>query len=166
MSSNDFPQAQMADGTRCCPRFDPGPWRERLLTWDHKLFVHDRVHSVLHVPLDFGKVMSRNIEAIGDALAPDGLVLCDEDSPWGTNVFLAVNRPVRGREMAEISGTFLATVYEGPYRQVSQFSQAAVAAAELKGIRADRVYSWYPTCPRCAKAYGENYVVIFAGSSG
>ncbi len=151
------------EDTGCCPRFDPNPWQDRLITWDGKLFVRDRVHSVLHVPLDFGKVMARNIEAIGDALAPDHLVLCNEVSPWRSDVFLAVSRCVPGAEMTEISGTFFATVYEGSYRQVGEFTDAAIQAAKRRGISSNNVYFWYPTCPKCSKAYGENYIVIFVG---
>lgn len=163
MKSQQAQAAGAIQDTGCCPRFDPAPWQDHLITWDQKPFVRDRVHSVLHVPLDFGKVMARNLEAIGDAVAPDRLVLCNENSAWSSDVLLAVTHPVPGRKMTAISGTFLSTVYEGSYRQVGEFTDAAVTAAKRRGIPADRVYFWYPTCPKCAKAYGENYMVIFVG---
>ena len=94
MSTGEKSQAPTIDATGCCPRFDPEPWHERLVELDSRLFVHDRVHSVMHIPLDFGRVISKNTGAIGDAIDPDGLVLCDEKSAWGTDVFLAVTRAV------------------------------------------------------------------------
>ena len=94
MSTDEKSQAPTIDATGCCPRFDPEPWYERLVDLDSRLFVHDRVHSVMHIPLDFGRVISKNTGAIGDAIDPDGLVLCDEKSAWGTDVFLAVTRAV------------------------------------------------------------------------
>ena len=163
MSTDEKSQAPTIDATGCCPRFDPEPWYERLVDLDSRLFVHDRVHSVMHIPLDFGRVISRSTGAIGDAIVPDGLVLCDEKSAWGTDVFVAVTRAVPGQEMVKIPGTFLATVHEGTYRQISEFSKPAVAAAELKGISSEQLYFWYTTCPKCAKAYGENYIVILVG---
>ena len=48
--------------TGCCPRFDPEPWDEKEVTFDDKLFVKDHVTSFFHIPLNFGKVMVRNME--------------------------------------------------------------------------------------------------------
>jgi hypothetical protein len=45
----------------CCPQFDPRPWNETELTWTGKRFVKDRVISFLHIPLNFGAVMKRNV---------------------------------------------------------------------------------------------------------
>jgi hypothetical protein len=33
---------------------------------------------------------------------------------------------------------------------------------ENKGRKLKKLYFSYTTCPRCAKAYGKNYVVLFA----
>ena len=153
--------------TGCCARFDPKPWRGREVHWDHKPFVQDRVHSILHIPLDFGHVMSRNTAAIESkgSFDSDQLVLCNENSLWGTDVFLAVEAPIAGLKMAEISGTFLATVHEGSYRAMKTFYQEGVAEADALGLPTKDVYYWYTTCPKCAKAYGENYVVIFIGET-
>ncbi len=48
--------------TGCCPRFDPEPWDEKEVTFEDKLFVKDHVTSFFHIPLNFGKVMVRNLE--------------------------------------------------------------------------------------------------------
>ena len=63
--------------TGCCPRFDPQPWDEKEITWENKLFLKDRVRSFLHIPLNFGRVMVRNMEKIAaaDALPPEPLLL-------------------------------------------------------------------------------------------
>ena len=106
--------------TGCCPRFDPGPWDEKEITWRDKLFVKDRVKSLFHIPLNFGKVMVRNMEMIqkADALTPEPLMLSDENSLWGADVYIAVNKEIPGGETAKISGTFLTKVFEGPYKNV------------------------------------------------
>lgn len=152
--------------TGCCPRFDPDPWQGRDVIWDNKPFVRDRVHSVLHIPLDFGRVMARNTAAIeaGGACDADQLVLCNENSLWGTDVFIAVQEPIAGLETTTISGRFLATVHEGSFRSMKTFRDDAVAQAAAQGFDDDQVYFWYTTCPKCAKAYGKNYIVIFVGS--
>jgi hypothetical protein len=58
-----FREVVMASGetVECCPRFDPGPWDERELTWTDRKFVKERVRSFLHIPFNFGSVMQRNI---------------------------------------------------------------------------------------------------------
>lgn len=48
--------------TGCCPRFDPEPWDKKEVTFDDRLFVRDHVTSFFHIPLNFGKVMVRNME--------------------------------------------------------------------------------------------------------
>ena len=53
--------------TGCCPRFNPEEWDEKEITWTEKLFVKDKVRSVLHIPLNFGQVMVRNMEKIQKA---------------------------------------------------------------------------------------------------
>jgi hypothetical protein len=32
--------------TGCCPKFDPTPWHEKIIEWDNKLFVKDRVRCL------------------------------------------------------------------------------------------------------------------------
>ncbi|RWK67222.1 MAG: hypothetical protein E5X43_25790 [Mesorhizobium sp.] len=67
--------------------------------------------------------------------------------------------------MAALSGNFVTKVFEGPY------SQARVWHEEMRQIARDRksepsnVYFFYTTCPKCAKAYGKNYVVGVAAIS-
>jgi len=154
---------QSADRT-CCPRFNPEPWHEKELTWDGRLFVKDRVRSLFHIPLNFGGVMKRNmalIEAAG-AKPSEMLVLSDENSLWGADVYVNVTKDVPGARMATMSGTFLSKVFEGPYRNVGTWMREMNAFVSSRGKRPGRVYTFYTTCPKCAKEYGRNYVVLLA----
>jgi hypothetical protein len=150
--------------TECCPRFDPAPWNETTLTWDNKRFVKDRVRSVLHIPLNFGGVMKRNMETIeAHQAAPAApLVLSDENSLWGADVYIEVTRDIPHATMATISGTFLSKVYEGPYSNMRKWMDDMAAYANAKGQSIQKMYFYYTTCPKCAKAHGKNYVVILA----
>jgi hypothetical protein len=148
----------------CCPRFDPEPWDETTFTWDGKLFIKDHVRSFLHIPLNFGGVMKRCAEAIkaADAEADEMIVLSDEKSPWGADVYVAVSKDVPGVNMAAISGTFTSKVFEGPYRDIRKWIQEMKAYVEAQGKELKKMYFYYTTCPKCAKEYGKNYVVILA----
>ena len=81
----------------CCPRFDPQPWERATYTWEERLFVKDRVTSLLHIPLNYGAVMARNLARIqaAGALAEPPLILTDENSLWGADVYFAVSREVQ-----------------------------------------------------------------------
>lgn len=152
------------DQQECCPRFDPQPWDETEFTWDNRLFVKDRVTSFLHIPLNFGAVMQRNlgpIQAAG-ALFEPVVILTDENSLWGADVYIAVTRDIPGREMATLSGLFLSKVFEGPYRQVRQWITEMGNYVRGKGKSIRKQYFFYTTCPKCAKKYGKNYVAILA----
>ncbi len=148
----------------CCPRFDPRPWNETELTWTNKRFVRDRVTSFLHIPLNFGAVMKRNVGAIHAASAfPEPVViLTDENSLWGADVYIEVTSDIPGANMATISGTFLSKVFEGPYRNVRQWITEMKNYVQGKGKNIHKLYFFYTTCPKCAKKYGKNYVAILA----
>jgi hypothetical protein len=154
----------MSAEKECCPRFDPAPWQERWITLDGKRFVKDRVRSFMHIPLNFGAVMVRNLAAIQKAGAekPDMLLLSDENSLWGADVYLEVAKEIPGANMASISGTFLAQAHEGPYRDMGKWIADMKRRVEAKGKALKKFYFYYTACPKCAKKYGKNYVVLFA----
>jgi hypothetical protein len=150
--------------TGCCPRFNPAPWEDKEVTFTDKLFVKDRVHSFLHIPLNFGSVMVKNMGLISaaQALPPEPLLLSDENSLWGSDVYIAVSKDVPGAEMAHVSGTFLTRVFEGPYKDVRKWVVEMKTHVESKKKQMRKLYLFYTTCPKCAKFYGKNYTVLLA----
>ena len=150
--------------TGCCLRFDPEPWDEKEVTFEDKLFVKDHVTSFFHIPLNFGKVMIRNMEKIqkAEALAPEPLLLSDEKSLWGADVYIAVSKDVPDSEMVRISGTFLTKVFEGPYKNAGKWAGEMTDYVAAKAKQMQKMYFFYTTCPKCAKVYGKNYVVLLA----
>ncbi len=148
----------------CCPKFSPEPWDDKTITWENRRFVKDRVTSFLHIPLNFGAVMKRNVGAIEAANAkPETMiVLSDENSLWGADVYIEVTKDIPGANMATISGTFLSKVFEGPYRNMGKWIEEMKAFIQSKGKTLQKLYFFYTTCPKCAKKYGKNYVAILA----
>jgi hypothetical protein len=152
------------DAAECCPRFNPEPWDGKELCWKDKKFVKDRVRSFLHIPLNFGAVMKRNvglIEAAG-AKPSEMIVLADENSLWGSDVYIEVTRDVSGAAMTTISGTFLSKVFEGPYRNMGKWMAEMKQHAASLGKEPKKIFCYYTTCPKCAKKYGKNHVVLLA----
>nr|WP_311199429.1 hydrolase [Leisingera aquaemixtae] len=64
-----------------------------------------------------------------------------------------------GEEMKEITGDFITRVFEGPYRRARDWMHDMEVAAEADGKTAGRIFMFYTTCPKCARAYGKNYVI-------
>ena len=150
--------------TGCCPRFDPEPWYGKEIVWKDKKFVKARVRSLLHIPLNFASVMKRQVALIEAAGAKPAamIVLADENSLWGADLYIEVAKDVPGVPPAVISGVFLSKVFEGPYRNIRTWMTDMEAYVESKGKSLRKMYNYYTTCPRCAKAYGKNYVVLLA----
>jgi hypothetical protein len=154
----------MKDPNECCPRFDPAPWDGTTITWEQKLFLQDRVISFLHIPLNFGAVMRRSmavIEAAG-AAPDDVIVLSDENSAWGADVYIAITKDISDAKTATLSGTFLAKAFEGPFQNMGKWIAEMKSFVQGKGKKLQKMYFFYTTCPKCAKKYGKNYVVILA----
>ncbi len=153
-----------SDTVECCPRFNPEPWDGKELSWKDRKFVKDRVRSFLHIPLNFGSVMVRNmqrIEAAG-AKADEMIVLSDENSLWGADVYISVSKDVPNADNVTISGTFLSKVFEGPYQHVHKWIEETKSFVASRGKQLKKLYCYYTTCPKCARKYGKNYVVILA----
>lgn len=148
----------------CCPRFNPEPWDGKVITWQDKRFVQDHVTSLFHIPLNYGAVMARNDTAIRAAGARTEmrLILTDENSLWGADVYFEVSKDLPNAKMATLSGTFLSKVFEGPYRNMRNWIVEMQGYVAAQGKRATKLYFYYTTCPKCAKQYGKNYVVILA----
>jgi len=64
--------------------------------------------------------------------------------------------------MAKLSGKFLTKVFEGPYQNAGKWAVEMKDYVASKGKELKKLYFSYTTCPKCAKAYGKNYVVLFA----
>ena len=152
------------DAAECCPRFEPQPWDDKEITWEKKPFLRDRVLSFLHIPLNFGVVMKRSMAAIEAAgAAPDQMiVLSDEYSLWGADVYIAISKDIPGARTTTLSGTFLTNVFEGPFSNMRNWIAELKSFVTRKGKVLQKLYFFYTTCPRCAKKYGKNYVVILA----
>ena len=150
--------------TGCCPRFSPEPWEGQHLHFEKKPFVKATTKSVFHVPVNMTAVFKETFEAITKAGAVSGAfpILSRDESAWRGEHLFAVDRPVPGLEMVELSGDFLTKVFEGPYSDARRWCKEMEHYVEREGRRLDTLYYFYTTCPNCAKHYGKNYVVALA----
>lgn len=155
---------QTIKSTGCCEPFNPEPWQDKEITWQNKIFVKDHITSFLHIPLNMGSKIVKNIRLIekAGAKSPYQLMLTDEKSLWGADIYIDVAKEVAGAQMTKISGTFLTKVFEGPYQNAGKWAVEMQEYVKSKGKELKKLYFSYTTCPKCAKEYGKNYVVLFA----
>lgn len=148
----------------CCPPFETGPWDGTTHTWDQKKFIKDKVVTIFHIPLNFGGAMRRlnsKVQAAGAGM-PDYLCLSDHTSKWNMDLYLAVDKEVPGAENITLSGKYISKVYEGPFKDSGKWMQDFSKFTQEKALKTGRQFTWYTTCPKCAKKYGKNYVVNVA----
>jgi hypothetical protein len=151
--------------TGCCARVDRATWDGQTFVWQGKPFLKDHMRAVLHIPLNFGAVISRDQRLIEDAAAwpEDPFWLTDEVSPWGSDIYTAIDREaLPGATVEKLSGTFLTKVFDGPFRDIGTWTRAMDEHVRAQYRVLEKLYFFYATCPKCANKLGENVVVLFA----
>jgi hypothetical protein len=152
----------------CCPKFDPAPWENKIHVWEDKLFIKETLPQLFHLPLPWmlGKMMTRVFAKIDRAGASsdskDFIWLCYDPSPWKSENYFTVTKEVPDAVNVRLSGTFISKVFDGPYNHVPKWIKEMDKFLASQNKKASRYYFYYTTCPKCAKKYGHNYVVVFA----
>lgn len=146
----------------CCPRFDPTHWDKKNLVWKDKRFIKESVKAVFNVPLNYGAAMARIDTTIKSANAeiPHNLIISEHTSKWNINVYAAVDQEIPGARNVSMSGHYISKVYEGGFNNLNEWLADFHEYIEHRTV--EQFYFWYTTCPKCAKKYGKNYVVIIA----
>lgn len=148
----------------CCPRLDPTLWDDKILVWDNKKFIKGKVKTIFFIPIGFGKEITKLQKLVtdSDGIIEDYLCLSIHPTKWGMDIYLAVNKEIVNAENVTISGTYYSKVYEGDFNQTGRWMEDYEKTIREKGLNCNikDVYMWYTTCPKCAKKYGKNYVVV------
>lgn len=146
----------------CCPELNVALWDDKTIEWNQKKFMKSKVCTLFYMPMNFGGVMTKAVNKVSASQAEfeEGLCLSEHTSMWNMNVYLAVNKEIADVENTEISGKFYCKVYEGPYNNTGKWIKDFEKISSEKGLNISKTYFWYTTCPKCAKKYGKNYVVI------
>jgi hypothetical protein len=166
METNAFPiYDRSVNQTGCCPRFDPDGWDRRRLRFREALFVRATTTCVQHVPVGPARIFARVRDHIADARAAnvfDVIVLSRDLSPWQSEHLFPVTRPVPGEETLRLTGDFVTHAFEGPRAEARLWQDEMEDLARQRGRPPMAIYFFHTTCPACAAAYGENYIVAVA----
>lgn len=152
----------MSEEKICCPKFDPALWDGKVIEWNNKKFIKGKVFTLFYMPINFGSVITRmmkKVEAAGSQV-PEYLCLSDHTSKWNMDIYLAVDKEIPDAENVTLGGKFLSKVYEGPFKDTEKWCEDFKNYAKSQNAEIKKWYMWYTTCPKCAKKYGKNYVVV------
>lgn len=156
------------ENNTCCPKFDPKPWEGKTHVWKNKRFIKETIPQIFHMPFPWmiGQMISRMWRKAEVAGAQpdmkDFLWLSYDPSPWKSENYITVTKTVPDAENVTISGTFISKVFDGPYTHVPKWIALMDAFLDDRKKKALKYYFYFTTCPKCAKKWGHNYVVVFA----
>lgn len=153
----------------CCPKFNPEKWNQKTFNWENKSFIMETMPTLFHVPFFpiIGKKITKMCQIAEEAKMieanpEDVLMLFRDPSTFKSEIYLSVAGVVPNANNVNISGTFVAKVFAGPYRAVPKFLKQMDEYLATQEKKAKDCYIHYAYCPKCAKKYGNNYMIIFA----
>jgi hypothetical protein len=151
----------------CCPKFDPKPWDEKTIEWKNKLFVRKSIFTLFYMPLGMDSIIKKTIKQMTESKTMpernNWLMLAYSPSMWKTELYFYITKHIDGLDNVRLSGKFLTKVYEGSFNECGNWVKDIKDYIKRKtGKEPKKIFANYTTCPKCAKKYGKNYVVMFA----
>ncbi|MDD5040030.1 MAG: hypothetical protein PHY34_02675 [Patescibacteria group bacterium] len=153
----------------CCPKFKAEKWDKQTIRWDNKKFIKDTIPELFHIP--FPSMISKKITRMWKAVeqagasAPnkeDTLILFRDPTPFKGEIYIAVEKDVPAENNVVISGNFVSRVFDGGYNAIPKFVKIIDGYLAETGKKAKDYYVHYAYCPKCAKKFGHNYMILFA----
>jgi hypothetical protein len=153
----------------CCPKFNPAKWDEKNFEWKEKKFIKASVPTFFHIPFSpmLGKKITNVMKIAEDAQKlsaskDDILLLFSHPHPFKSELYLSVTGPVPDIVNCTISGKYLSKVFDGEYKKLPSFIKEMEVDLNSQNKKAKKYYVHYAYCPKCAKDFGHNYMVLFA----
>lgn len=153
----------------CCPKFNPKKWNGKTFHWKNKPFIKESIPTLFHIPFPpmIGKKITKMMNLADEAKKVSSrkdeiLVLFRDPSAFRSEIYISVIGNVPGANNSKISGTFIAKVFAGSYNAIPKFIKQMNEYLAKKGKTAKDYYVHYAYCPKCAKKYGNNYMILFA----
>jgi hypothetical protein len=157
------------ENRECCPEFNPKKWDEVSLYWDNKQFIKESVPTLFHIPFPpmIGKKITKMMKIAEESNAvlgnlEDVLLLFSDPSPFKSELYLSVEKTVPSANNVRISGNFVGKVFDGPYNAIPKFIKKMDGYLVEIDKKSKIYYVHYAYCPKCAKKFGHNYMILFA----
>ncbi|WP_372794512.1 hydrolase [Lutibacter sp.] len=157
------------ENNECCPLFHPEKWNKKTFNWDCKPFVKTSVPTLFHIPfpLLIGKKVTKMMKMAEDSNKMSEnmesvLLLFTDPHLFKSEIYLSVTGKVPNSNNTTISGTFMTKVFDGNYNAIPKFIRQMNDYLSKHRKIAKKYYVHYAYCPKCAKKYEHNYMVLFA----
>jgi hypothetical protein len=150
--------------TGCCPVFHPEHYDNKIFDLGEYTFIKDSTLSFMYIPLNMDRVFTRVMRSINEAkqaYTDRYLILSRDVNPFKSNHYFLVKGEVKGYATETISGQYYAKVYDGDFKEISNWIQDFKQVLANQGKSLNELFVFYTTCPNCAKIYHHNYVVLF-----
>lgn len=150
----------------CCPLFQPQKWNDVQHMWNGKHFLVETIPEIFHVPLPgtYPKAIQRMWKRAQDAgVAPkpnEFLLLTQDPTAFKSELYMSVTGEVPGGTNVKFTGTFYSKVFEGRYSDIRKFIHQMEQSLDANRMFAKKHYIYFPYCPKCARKYGHNYIVV------
>lgn len=153
----------------CCPRFSPEKWDKKHHDWKHKPFIMESIPTLFHIPFPpmIGKKAEKLTGLKEDAKKTeeqkeDALFLFRDPTAFRSELYLSTTGTVPHANNVAISGKFVSQVFDGNYNAIPKFMKQMDAWLATEGLKSKDYYVHYAYCPKCAKKFGANYMILFA----
>ncbi|OPX91505.1 MAG: hypothetical protein A4E53_00696 [Pelotomaculum sp. PtaB.Bin104] len=85
-----------------------------------------------------------------------------DPTAFRSDILISVKKDVPGEKNAALSGTFVSRTFDGGYNAFPTFVREMDQYLSESGKKAKDYYVHYAYCPKCAKKFGHNYMILFA----
>ena len=149
--------------------FETDRWDEKEFNWENKTFIKETIPTFLHMPFPpmIGKRITKMLTLAERAEATfsdkkEMLILFADPSPFKSEIYMSVSKEVPSANNVRLSGTFASKVFDGSYNAIPKFIKEMDSHLSKRNKKAKAYYIHYAYCPKCAKKYGKNYMILFA----
>ena len=167
--NNQNQSSNKVQNQECCPKFNVEKWDKKTFSWENKKFIKDTMLEFFHIPFPstIGKKITRMWKSVeqAEASAPnkeETLILFRDPTPFRGEIYIAVEKNVPKENNVVISGNFVSRVFDGGYNAIPKFVKEMEEYLAETGKKAKDYYIHYAYCPKCAKKFGHNYMILFA----
>lgn len=153
----------------CCPKFNSKKWEGKNLNWKNKHFIKETIPTFFHIPFTpmIGIKITKMWKIANEAKKiskkkDDILILFRDPSAFRSEIYLTVTDKIPSARNVALSGKFVSKVFNGNYNDIPQFIKKMNEYLKEKKKIAKDYYVHYAYCPKCAKKYGNNAILLIA----
>jgi len=150
---------------KCCRNIDLSKWNLKQVKWKRKPFYVVKYGTFFHIPLGIGKAMVQGMEtAVKKYHTPQPDFWLSKDTGlFSAKMMFSVERASSSDpDIEELTGTFVARGFQGPYKNMGNFIRVFIEQVQQKfKKKPTELLFWYVNCPKCAKKQGGPKIVIF-----